>query len=181
MVTPLTVTPAWLALWRKATAEGVGIRDAKAAASRALGISGKAFARCHIASGTVTVPVEGGASLLKRNGAEPILSEHGKWRREHIGAWHATYSRTPFFIHLMPEIEQVYDSSQGITLEEFNSRLLDVALGWLDFSALGHDAVDLNPFRVEFSRKIRGGLSIFDLLFRIGPDALFAVTPHINL
>lgn len=175
MVTPLTVTPAWLSLWQNALAAGAGGRDAKAGASRALGIAGKAFARCQIASGTISVPVEGGASLLKRRDAEPILSEHGKWRREHIGAWHATYSRTPFFIHLMPEIEQVYLSSQGITLEQFNSRLLDVAIRWIDFNALRHDSLDLNRFGVEFSRQVRDGLSIFDLLFRIGPDALFAV------
>lgn len=185
MVTPLTVTPGWLRDYLQyLSVEGFLDFEARQAASRQAGIEGKTFGRCHIRDGVLTVPVAGGGSVLKKRTANPILSEHGKWRREHLGAWNAAYGRTPYYPHLIPEIERVYSSSEGMTLEEFNSGLLSVALDWLDFASVTSETVNKAPKRdrlhalgQELLVQINPELSIFDALFRLGPDAVFALYP----
>lgn len=175
METPLTVTVGWLREYSRRLNEGLGDAESRRAANRATGIKGKAYARCDIRGYRLTVPVEGGSSVLKREKADPLLSNHGKWRREHLGAWSAAYGRTPYFIHLYPEIEEVYEKSDGMKLEEFNSRLLDVALGWLDFTGLRTGGAKINMISEETKSLAEDKLSVFDLLFRIGPDAIFAL------
>lgn len=169
MVTPLTVTPAWLRLWLGSAGHDAG------AASLALGITGKEFARCRISTGVLTVPVEGGAGILKRRNSDPVLSEHGKWRREHLGAWQTAYGRTPYFGHLMPEIAAVYEISAGMRLEEFNSRMLGVALGWIGTLPAEADRRRLAAVCDAAVKRVMPGLSIFDALFRLGKEAVFAL------
>ncbi len=176
MVTPFCPPAVWVSEYLRATASGEPREEACRTANRAARISGKGFARCLITTGGLTVPVEGGAGVLKRRDADPMLSEHGKWRREHLGAWQSAYGRTPYYAHLMPEIEAAYDGSVGLSLECFNLRLLDVALGWIDFGALKNaDPELLTALRREREGKIRAELSIFDLLFRLGREAVFAL------
>lgn len=185
MVTPLTVTAGWLRQYAAALGDGMEPHRARIEATRLSGISGKEFAHCRISTGTLTVPVSGGAGVLKRHGADPPLSEHGKWRREHLGAWNAAYGRTPYYIHLMPEIEGVYARSEGMTLEQFNSALLEVALGWLDTSVWVADtegtdgsltqAQRLGEVRAEARGRIDERLSIFDTIFRLGRYGVFAI------
>lgn len=148
------------------------------------GARGKDFARTRIEGGMLGVPVEGGAQVLKRYGAEPLLSEHGKWRREHLGAWQAAYGRTPYFIHLMPEIEAVYRESEleTLTLEEFNERLLRVAERWLQWdekvivpgAPSGHTEPDFKAIAERLRGKIRWDHSIFEALFRFGKETRLA-------
>lgn len=176
MVTPLTVTPAWLRVYlEQRNKNGLSETEARAAACSATELKGKDFARCVLSRTVLSVPVEGGASVLKRRGANPILSEHGKWRREHLGAWNAIYGRTPYYAHLMPEIEAVYAGSEGKSLEKFNSELLDVALGWLDFRAANEAGNRLDGVKAEARARIEENLSVFDLLFRLGKQAVFAI------
>ena len=113
---------------------------------------------------------------MKKKTANPVLSEHGKWRREHIGAINAAYGRTPFYAHLIAEIDAVYAGSEGITLEDFNSRLTDVVFGWFDQGALTSTGDErIEKVRKEISAKLNEDLSIFDALFRLGREAVFAL------
>ena len=206
MVTPFGLTPRWVWAYLESLSAGADDRAARLRATEACGISGKAFARASIRpvreetsqfqepqASTLTIPVEGGSSVLKRRGADPMLSDHGKWRREHLGAWNAAYGRTPWFDHLMPQLEQVYaDSEGGMRLEEFNSRLLDVALSWIDMGAVGKQTARLNEigevarfpqidladprikaYACEVNAKIDPEISIFDAIFRLGRDVTF--------
>jgi len=173
MVTPLGVTSEWMGVYLHALRDGLCQEESRQTANHAYGVSGKQFARCPISTGVLTVPVEGGGSVLKRHDADPILSEHGKWRREHLGAWNAAYGRTPYYVHLMPEIEEVYMHSEGLRLEEFASRLLDVARDWLDSDAIGAPLPE--SVREEVRRHIRLNLSIFDALFRLGRETVLGL------
>lgn len=175
MVTPLTVTPAWICAYLDALREGSEHGAAATKATKACGPQGKEFARCRIRIGTLTVPVAGGGNALKRRDADPVISEHGKWRREHLGAWQAAYGRTPWFEHLMPDIAAVYDGSEGLRLEEFNVRLLQVALRWLDPAATGPLPARLDSVREATRAATDPSLSIFDALFRLGKEAVFAL------
>lgn len=168
MVTPFSVTFRWLEAYLNALKESVDDTAARVYADRAVALAGKSFARCQLRGITLTIPVEGGAAVLKRRDASPLLSGHGKWRREHIGAFNAIYGRTPYFEHLMPQIRKVYDESQGISLEQFNSKLLQVALHWLDIGACIEIKPHLQDVVKETKARIDDNLSIFDAIFRLG-------------
>ena len=88
--------------------------------------SARGFARTLIrgADGRETVlsiPVAGGARALRdsRKIDEILLSDHGDWRRVHLGAIEAAYGRTPFFNHIFPDLKEVY-AAPFFTLREFN-------------------------------------------------------------
>lgn len=175
MVTPFCPTARWVSAYMTARLGGAGETDARLQADRIESVEGKAFAHCQLPEMRLSVPVTGGASVLKRHTAEPVLSEHGKWRREHLGAWNAAYGRTPFFIHLMPQIAAVYNHSEGITLERFNSELLQVALSWIDGEELTLRGEPYDEVRKELKQKIDDSLSIFDAIFRLGRETTWIV------
>lgn len=176
MVTPFAPSAAWMAEMLRQEAEGQDSLQSRLAANRLCGIEGKDFARCEIEGRRLTVPVEGGGSQLKRRLASPMLSEHGKWQREHLGAWNAAYGRTPFYPHLMPMLEEVYAEADGsMPLEEFNSRLLLAAIDWLDYQDVAADRERLADFINAYKKRVAPQLSIFDLIFRYGKDSVFAL------
>lgn len=168
MVTPFLVTSRWLEVYLHELDLGLKETKARHEADRLCGICGKLFAHGALSSLTLTVPVEGGASTLKKPEAEPLLSDHGKWRREHLGAFAAVYGRTPYFQHLMPEIAEIYDGSHEITLEDFNSRLLQLAIKWIDPSIRNQMHGSLQKVRKETADRLNFDISIFDALFRLG-------------
>lgn len=171
MVTPFAPSARWIRAYVSALSEGSPHDDACLAAGKASGLRGKDFARTPIAGGTLTVPVEGGSHALKSRGADPAVSEHGKWRREHAGAWLAAYGRTPFFAHLMPEMEEAYALSPGMRLEDFNRLMLRVAMRWIDLSVLGDGR--FGSKHSEIRNVINYDLSIFDAIFRLGKETSF--------
>lgn len=173
MVTPFGPTAKWAGIYMRGLRSGLDDTEARIRANRAAGIEGKEFARCRLRGVTLTVPVDGGAHALKSRGAKPVISEHGKWRREHAGAMLAAYGKTPFFRHLMPEIEEAYSRSEGTGLEEFNRSILEVAMGWIDQEALS--APSMQRIREEVRAKVDENLSILDVIFRLGKEGSFGL------
>ena len=186
MVTPFAPSLEWARVYVKVLREGH--EKACREASRAAGLSGKDYARAYIPGRMLTIPVEGGAHALKSRRADPVVSEHGKWRREHAGALLAIYGRTPYYQHLAPELEAVYRASEGMRLEDFNRETLALLLSWLDPSVMSGDLWIANApasagmpaipasaraVRAEFACAADPALSILDPLFRHGPDASF--------
>lgn len=134
----------------------------------------------------LSVPVEGGKRALTLE--DPRLSDHGRWREVHLGAWNAAYGKTPYFPHLFPQMEAVYRNEALLSLCEFNSALLEVALRWLEPGLLLPELErmkSLCPIRFEevekdFETKVNYNYSIFDALFRLGKDTVFALTGKIE-
>lgn len=129
----------------------------------------------------LSVPVEGGKRAVSLD--DPRLSDHGRWREVHLGAWNAAYGKTPFFPHLFPRMEAVYRNEALATLGEFNAAILEVASGWLEPELLLPELEimrSLHPARFEevekdFETKVNYNYSIFDALFRLGKDTVFAL------
>ncbi|MCM1369203.1 MAG: WbqC family protein [Candidatus Amulumruptor caecigallinarius] len=176
MVTPFALTPLWIESYLHNGHDAL-------IANSVTGTKGKDFARTLIGGRagdiTLSIPVEGGASVLKRANADPALSNHGKWRREHLGAWNAAYARTPFFVHLMPELEQVYANPSLHTLEEFNRELLNVALRWVIIDTNSNNCRDLivpAAIREERRKRIRNDHSVFETIFMLGKEAALALS-----
>lgn len=147
---------------------------------------GKALARTLIAGDVMlSVPVEGGASRLKHRGVRDVeISQHGRWQDVHLGALRAAYGRTPYFAHLFPQIERVYEERSHGPLCGFNTVLHELALSWLDLdSRAGDDLMRMfltNRLRAmqiaeEVKRNINMDYSIFDALFRLGRETLFGL------
>ena len=146
---------------------------------------GKDLARTRIAGDVLlSVPVEGGASRLKRKGVDPAelnISDHGAWRREHLGAWNAVYGKTPFFQHLYPLIEKVYNEHSHASLAEFNAAMWCVVTDFLGSDAAMNDLERMKgevprrfeDIRNELATKVNLNYSIFDALFRLGKNIIF--------
>lgn len=146
---------------------------------------GKELARTLIAGDRLlSVPVEGGASRLKRlpqGLAEIMISDHGAWRREHLGAWNAVYGKTPFFPYLYPLIEEAYANHSHGSLSEFNDALWKIALDFIQadetLSAVrelaDHNPDRLEEIRKELTTKVNLNYSIFDAIFRLGKNVIF--------
>lgn len=173
MTTPVTFAPS-LSLTRKFLA-GESL------------VCGKEWARCLVQGDLfLSVPVQGGASCLKGRHVDVgslLISDHGKWRQEHLGTWNAIYGKTPFFDHLFPEIKQVYTSYSNGTLGAFNSKLFELAMRFLDMRNLATDINEMQnsrpelikQLRVEYETKVNLNYSIFDALFRLGRNTIWVL------
>lgn len=187
MVIPFAPSAGWYACYFRAVALGLTADEAAARACVETEVMGKAFARSVITGPQgperLSVPVDGGAGVLKRLGGalgaslpSPLLSDHGKWRREHLGAWNAAYGRTPYFQHLFPELESVYAASGRESLDGFNRRLHAIALRWLGSTACAVENRErLRGVIREYETKVNSSVSIFDALFRLGRNTIFAL------
>lgn len=73
----------------------------------------------------LTVPVEGGGRQLRSytNLDNLVLSEHGDWRRVHLGAIEACLGRTPFFAEVFAGISSVYERKDLRRLQDFNTAI----------------------------------------------------------
>ena len=137
---------------------------------------------------TLSIPVEGGASHLKK--ARDIsllrLSDHGNWRHTHLGAIEASYGRTPFFIHLMPAIREVY-STPAVTLAEFNATIHKAVFSFLLQDIPPRQAwqsaqkPQYSQWASEISAGISPTVSMLDALMRLGPDTLFGLASIIKM
>lgn len=161
------------------------LRDMLAYGQDMPAISPRSLARTTIAGDRIlSVPVEGGASALKRHGAricDLSISDHGRWRQEHLGAWQAAYRKTPYFSFLFPEIENAYLTASHGSLLYFNRELLHIALRFLDIEGTRESILEmkrLHPSRLEeviyeTEAKVNINYSIFDSLFRLGKNTVY--------
>ena len=135
----------------------------------------------------LTIPLEGGAGVLKHN--LPVekfrLSDHGNWRHTHLHALEASYGKAPYFGELMSRIEEVYNDD-FILLKDFN-----IAIDRVCWSFLTRDR---NPILLkkefladeaplargeEILAGLNASLSIIDALMRLGPETLLGIMAHI--
>ena len=133
----------------------------------------------------LTVPVVGGSSAAKRMRPGQLeVSEHGDWTRIHLGAIEAAYGREPYFQHLFPEIAAVI-TAHPQQLARLNVLLMEKMLDFIGYREAIEGFRDLreaNPERCKdiatrLESKINPGHSFLEPLFRLGPDAIFLLSP----
>ncbi len=141
--------------------------------------------RTTIAGGKMlTVPVAGGRGRLKhrQTDLEKIqISDHGRWRQEHLGAINAAYGKAPYFQYIFPEIEKIYENNSHGSLGEFNHHIFCFIKRFLDLDTLLPSIKEMNeknPDRLqqlksEYETKVNLNYSIFDAIFRLGKNAVF--------
>lgn len=122
---------------------------------------------------TLSVPVAGGAALLKRehNLNSIYVSNHGDWRRVHNGAFTTAYSRTPFFMHYRYILDEAW-ALESPSLGELNRFICNAVEKALHFETIAHSLVSL-PIDPRFSDAPPLHITMLDPLFRYGPEAIF--------
>lgn len=188
-MTPYLASAGWYAQWLRGISAGMTDMDAQSVASKACCLKGKDFARCRIvgngAEMMLSIPVEGGASRLKRltensdsDKANIAMSEHGNWRHAHMGALQAVYGRTPYFPHIMPMLEEVYNSVEK-SLEIFNDMIhkviVDIIFGADSpadiFDSIKRDKRFFDRGR-ELELNVSPDISVVALLMQHGKESL---------
>ena len=126
---------------------------------------------------TLTVPLVGGASAVKRGDTEAWrVSMHGDWIRRHRGALLTAYSATPYYTHFMPLLDDVYASMrEGDAFAGFSTALFSVVEkvpGMESVEWLGDLRSDPRARCIcrEKSAGLHTSLSVFDVIFKRGPE-----------
>lgn len=132
----------------------------------------------------LSVPLVGGNSILKHravNWDRVCISSHGDWQRKHLGAWQAIYGKTPYFIHIFPELERIYKEHSQATFRRFCVEINTLIEKYLSLDRLVPFANEMrleHPLRFreiqsEIDAQISPDLTVFDALFRLGPDVAY--------
>ena len=188
---PLAPSVRWFSFFFKALSEGKNENEAIEMANESIS-STKEFARYSLKDNNgepmiLTIPVEGGGKRLKKIETHPelYLSEHGDWRKVHLGGLEATLGRTPFYRYIEPDIKGIYQNKGIVELEKYNKAIFlalktflmgnltpDKLVSFLNDSKwqkrgleiaeqLDFDVSVLQPF-AEFGRETLLGIMIMD-------------------
>lgn len=131
----------------------------------------------------LSVPLVGGSGVLKRHGANPLISDHGRWTATHIGALEAAYSREPFFGHIFDRLRPLILSAPGRPLADLTADIHSLACR---IAGLPEMIAEMNRLRSEspetaealrneLSKNFNPEISFFDILFRVGPSVIFCL------
>lgn len=151
---------------------------------------------------TLTIPVVKSDSP-KQLMRDVRISDHGNWRHLHWNALASAYMNSPFFMYYEDDLRPIYEKRQTFLID-FNQELLHTVLALAginteisltdEFTPV-NDACGLSDFRwmVEPDAQPEGNLesyyqvfrqkngfipnlSVADLLFNLGPEALLYLT-----
>lgn len=131
------------------------------------------------------------------------ISEHANWRHNHWGALFSAYGRTPFFDYFADDLKTLYDDISIHSIAVFNRMLherivefldLPVATMITDGNRLSPDVADLRNEKLaqkgekdcpvayyqiwQSKHGFVADLSILDLLFNQGREAIFTLLKH---
>ncbi len=154
--------------------------------------------RCRIAGPngvqTLTVPVEHSES--KQLTRDVKISYRTRWQHQHLMALRSAYRHTPFYDYLADAIVEVYDR-EFTFLVDLNEAMHEAVVGMLlherhlpplrrttwwqgrDVNSAFVDSENIQPYYQIFATRqgFQPNLSIVDLLFNIGPEAILYLRP----
>lgn len=132
---------------------------------------------------TLSIPVEGGGRQLRswRGVKDCCLSEHGDWRKVHLGALESCLGRRPFYREIETELSPVIFNKELKSLRDFNSAIFSKLLSFL----MGNlHPVDLNIFYkredlrlrgIELAERIDPGMTSLEPITLMGREALLGL------
>ena len=134
---PLSPSASWFSHFLKAYARD-GNREEAIKSANALIESPKVFGRYSLIYPdneifSLSVAVEGGGRQLRSfSNIETLsLSEHGNWRKNHLGAIETALGRKPFFRHFKDHLREIYTDRNLCTLRDFNTAIFQLLFSFL--------------------------------------------------
>ena len=139
----------------------------------------------------LTVPIE---KVVGRTAMKDVrISNHGDWKHKHWHAIETSYYNSPYFEYLQDDFRRVYDKNTKFLLD-FNLELINVCMDLLEIpnskfkiqnskliAPKPSDERDTPPamevyYQVfDYKHGFLPGLSIIDLLFNMGKEALLVM------
>lgn len=169
---PLAPSASWFSNYLKSLLKDKSEREA-IIESNSFIYSPKEFGRYQLRSPKgedfiLSVAVEGGGrqlrDLSKIEGLK--LSEHGDWRKTHLGAIESALGRKPFFRHLEDDLKKIYGNKELQTLEGFNTAIFQTLKTFL-----------IGDIRVSELKDIREG----SMVYKRGKEIAIEIEPHISM
>ncbi len=192
---PYLASAEWYGLYMRRLLDGADEREAISAATASMRLNPRDMARTMIAgvrdglkrqpSIRLSVPIEGGASAVKRLPCGRWrISDHGRWQAMHLGALEAAYASAPYFAHLFPEISATLQnafpgdfSNLTLRLHEIIMRMLHAEETLPHLRMLLHDSPELAAgLRRDNYAASDKDLSFLHVIFHKGPSAIFGLT-----
>ncbi|MCR5179626.1 MAG: WbqC family protein [Bacteroidaceae bacterium] len=146
--------------------------------------------RCRIAMPTgpqdLVIPVQATQGHVAMRDVR--ISDHGNWRHHHWSALRTAYGKSPFFEYYADDFASFYHERRYDFLLDFNQALHEVVCREIDLSVtIKRSSSFLNaqfpvhssrPYYQVFAQQLGflPDLSIADLLFNMGPEALLVLT-----
>jgi len=133
--------------------------------------------RCTIAMpdgpANLIIPVEAASSHVPIRDIR--ISEHGQWRHHHWNALRTAYGKSPFFEYYADDFALFYQSRTHDFLIDFNAALHEVICGLIDIDQDVAPQQRRDTYYQVFAQRLGflPDLSIVDLLFNMGPEAIF--------
>lgn len=185
MFPPYAATVEWYVEWLKNRINGSSTGSI-AVANKKCCVGGKDYSRTWLLTGKgeklmLSMALEGGSGRLKNiDSFEEIrLSNHGNWRKNHLGAIEAVYRKAPFYDFIIDELQEVYNNYELETLASFNGAIHDCVVKSLTggiYSDALNNLGEKNVVIIERGAEIAGHtdptVSIIDPLMRFGPETL---------
>ena len=131
----------------------------------------------------LSIAIEGGGKQLRTfSSIEDLrLSEHGDWRKIHLGAIEACLGRKPFYRELEPKLSGVYLNRDIVTLREFNTAIFSVLNSFLmeniskDHISLFYQNERLRERGKEIKAMIHPEISMIQILSELGKEAVLGI------
>ena len=132
---------------------------------------------------TLSMAVEGGGRKLRdiENLTDLKLSEHGDWRKIHLGALESCLGKKPFYRDIENRLVTIYSNKNIETIENFNTAIFNVVLSFLMGNLRTEDLSQINlksqlkERGEEIAKKIKKEISILQPLSEFGRETVLGI------
>lgn len=191
-IVPAAPSGIWWKAFFDAIFEGIGEEEAILEANRKLS-SSKDYARFSLSPSpgtlmTLSLAIDGGSRQLRDKKLMPDLklSDHGNWRKVHLGAFEAVLGKSPFYRHIESSLQNLYSDPSLSSLQDFNSAIFRIFYSFLMKNILPEDLkkfqddLSLKERAKELASAITPDTSIIQIYSNLGPETMpgiFGLTP----
>lgn len=150
--------------------------------------STKEFGRYHLIDSkgesiNLSVAIQGGGKRLRSIDKimDLELSDHGEWRKNHLGSIEACLGRKPYYRYIEEPLKEVYHNTSLVNLESFNLAIFKIVDTFLMGNLKAEDLQHFfkNPCLIErgheLAEKFNPDISILQYLSEYGRESILGI------